>query len=166
MSRKYPKKVRNQHRRRLAAADAFVESWTNSGLSHELITDYTCTLGCDEAITYSGLFRAYGYDGTAESILADHGEDCDNPHHHEPQGVWTFTIDAHGPAVEVIEDPEWTVVADGKDGAEAEERATRFLRTQLKKQYPGYFYVRVIDVENGTPGSTALYAWTDIRKAA
>ncbi|WP_326827448.1 hypothetical protein [Streptomyces sp. NBC_01751] len=166
MSRKYPKKVRNEFKRKLAAADAFVEAWTTSELSYRLIPDYDCTLGCEEAMTYADLFKSFGYTNTAEQILADHGESCETPHYHEPQGVWTFDITAGGPAVENVDDPEWTIVADGKDGAEAEDRALTFLKAQLKKKYPGHLYLRVDDVESGVPGSFALYHWTDIRKAA
>jgi hypothetical protein len=166
MSRKYPKKVRNEFKRKLKAAEEFVESWTNSGLASTLITDYGCTLCCDEAEKYADLMRAFKYTETAEGILADHGEDCDTPHYHEPAGVWTFTIVAEGPAVEGIDEPEWTIVSDGKDGAEAEDRATTFLRNQLKAKYPGYLYLITAEVESGAPGSLTLYPWTDIRKAA
>ncbi|WP_435270949.1 hypothetical protein [Streptomyces sp. 1222.5] len=166
MSRKFPKKVRNEFKRQQAAAEAFVETWTDTGLAWSLITDYSCTLTCSEAEKFAGLMRAFKYTETAEGILADHGEDCDTPHYHQPQGVWTFTIEAHGPAVAGIEDAEWVIVADGKSGADAETRAETFLRNQLKKKYPGHFYVTVNEVENGTPSSMALYPWTDIRLAA
>ncbi|MER6102422.1 hypothetical protein ABT115_08845 [Streptomyces sp. NPDC001832] len=168
MSRKYPKKVRKEYAAKLKAAEAFVESWTTSELSHNLIKDYDCVLGCEEAKTYAGLFRTFGYPNTAEQILADHGEGCENPHYHEPQGVWTFTIRVGGPAVKEIgePDPAWTIVADGKNGEEAEERATEFLRRKIKEEYSAFFYIEVDEVENGVPGSTALYSWTDIREAA
>ncbi|MGW5773135.1 hypothetical protein ACWEVY_28785 [Streptomyces longwoodensis] len=166
MSRKYPKRVRKELQRQQAAAAAFVKEWTHSGLASGLIDDYSCTLTCGEAETYSGLFRSFGYHGTADSILADHGEDCDTPHYHAKNGVWTFTIAACGPAVAEVEDPEWVIVADGKNGAEAEDRAESFLRRQLAQKYPGYFYVSTAEVEDGVPSSTALYHWIDLRKAA
>jgi hypothetical protein len=162
MSRKYPKKVRKEFAAKLKAAEAFVESWTTSELAALLITDYGCTLGCQDAKTFAGIFSAFGYPNYAECILADHGEDCDNPHYHEPQGVWTFDLTAFGR----YRIGDWTVVADGKDGADAEERAKEFVRNRLKDQYASPIHVRVNDVENGTPSSMALYNWTDIRKAA
>lgn len=153
-------------KKRLKAAEAFVESWTTSELAGRLITDYNCTLSCDPAETFAGIFRAFGYPNYAESILADHGEDCDSPHYHQPQGVWTFDIEAGGPAVEGIDNPIWTIVADGKNGADAESRAVEFLRRKLTEKYTPYFYLTVEEVENGVPASTALYSWTDIREAA
>jgi hypothetical protein len=162
MSRKYPKKVRQEFARKLKAADAFVDAWTTSGLAYDLIPNYDCTLGCEEAKTYADLFRVFEYTNTAEQILADHGESCETPHYHEPQGVWTFDLEAFGR----YRIGEWTVVADGKDGSEAEERAKEFVRNRLKDQYASYIRVEVQDVESGVPGSTALYSWTDLRKAA
>jgi hypothetical protein len=163
MSRKYPRKVRKQYQARLKAAEAFVESWTTSGLAWSLITDYSCTLGCEEAETFAGLFRSFGYDNTAETILADHGEDCDTPHYHSPQDVWTFTL------LVFVRDSyiaEWAIVADGKNGMEAEERAKGFLRNSLKPKYEGYIRVEVGEVESGVPAPTALYSWTDIREGS
>lgn len=160
MSRKHPKKVRKLYQARLKAAEAFVESWTTSELSYSLIPDYECTLTCENATTYAGLFRAFGYTNTAETILADHGEDCDNPHYHQPQGVWTFTIEVFGR----YHIGEWVVVADGKNGAEAEERATEYLRNKLKDMYVSQLRFRVNNIESGIPTSTALYNWTDIRE--
>lgn len=156
------RKNKKLRKKRLAAAEAFVEAWTDSGLAYNLIPDYGCTLGCSEAKTYAGLLRAFGYENTADQILADHGEDCDNPHYHEPNNVWTFTLEAKG--VNVEEDASWVIVADGKDGQEAEGRAWKYLTDQLQKEIEGYFWVRVIDVASGVPGSLALYSWTDIRK--
>ena len=164
MSRKYPKKVRNKFKRQQAAADAFVKEWTKSGLSDTLIMDYKCFLNCGEAETYSGLFRAFGHVDTAESILADHGEDCDTPHYHAAQGVWTFTLQPGGNEAEG--EDEYVIVADGKSGVDAEIRATEYLRAHLKKKYKTYFWIHVVEVEVGTPGSLTLYDWTDLRKAA
>ncbi|MEV5677437.1 hypothetical protein [Streptomyces sp. NPDC052179] len=164
MSRKYPKKYRKEQAAKLKAAEAFVESWTTSGLASTLIPDYSCTLGCEEAITYGALMRAFGYPSTAETILADHGEDCDTPHYHECGGVWTFTLQPEGVAEE---EGGYTIVADGANGAEAEDRAREFLRSELKAKYRSYYYwINVEEVESGVPSSTALYSWTDIRKAA
>jgi hypothetical protein len=164
MSRKYPKKVRKEYAAKLKAADAFVEAWTDSGLAWSLITDYSCTLNCGEAETFADLMRAFKYTETAEGILADHGEDCDTPHYHASQGVWTFTLQPGGN--EADGEGEYTVVADGKNGADAEDRAKEFLRAHLKQRYKTYFWIEVVEVEDGTPGSTALYSWTDMRKAA
>jgi hypothetical protein len=164
MSRKYPKKVRKEFKRQQAAAEAFVEMWTDTGLAWSLISDYSCTLTCGEAEKYADLMRAFKYTETAEGILADHGEDCDTPHYHAPQGVWTFTLQPGGNEAEG--EGEYTVVADGKNGADAEERAKSFLRAHLKQKYKTYFWVEVVEVENGAPGSLTLYNWTDIRKAA
>ncbi|MFI8815704.1 MULTISPECIES: hypothetical protein [unclassified Streptomyces] len=163
MSRKYPKKVRKEFARRLKAAEAFVEAWTTSELSYSLIPDYDCTLGCEEAMTYAGLFRAFGYPETAEQILADHRESCISQHFHEGPGVWTFGISVGG--TDVPAGTEYTIVAGGKNGAEAEDRAREFLHRKVREEYP-FYYIEVEDVEVGVPGSTALYAWTDIREAA
>lgn len=162
MSRKYPKKVRKEFARKMKAAEAFVDAWTNSGLASSLITDYSCTLGCDEADTYSDLFRSFGYTWTADQILADHGEDCDTPHFHESKGVWTFTVEA-----EFMdgEKDEWQIVADGS-GADAECTATRFVRTKLQERGMRVVWVTAVEVEAGAPSSTALYDWTDLRKTA
>jgi hypothetical protein len=161
MSRKYPKKVRNEHKRKLKAADAFVRAWTESGLSSTLIHDYNCFLNCGEAESYSGLFRAYGAPDTAESILADHSEDCDTPHYHKAQGVWTFTVEAHFASGE---SDEWTVVADGS-GEQAEDRAKQWVRDALRAQGAAVMYVLASESGEGTPGSLPLYDWIDIRKA-
>jgi len=151
-------------KKRLKAAEAFVESWMTSELAYTLITDYSCTLGCKEAETYAGLFRAFKYPNAAESILADHGEACETPHHHEGRGVWTFNLLIGGPYVPP--DTSYTIVADGADGAEAEQRATEFLRGKLKEKGMPFTYIDVEEVESGVPGSTALYSWIDIREAA
>jgi hypothetical protein len=164
MSRKYPKKVRKEYAAKLKAADAFVEAWTTSGLAWSLITDYSCTLNCGEAETFADLMRTFKYTETAEGILADHGEDCDTPHYHAPQGVWTFTLQPGGNEADGEE--EYTIVADGKNGADAEDRAKGFLRAHLKQKYKTYFWIEVVEVEDGAPGSTTLYSWTDMRKAA
>lgn len=163
MSRKYPKKFRKEQAAKLKAAEAFTDAWMTSGLAYTLITDYSCTLTCDEAETYAGIFRAFMYPDTSEQILADHGEDCDSPHYHAGQGVWTFTLQPGGN--EADGEGEYTIVADGKDGSDAEERAKEFLRRELQKKYSTYFYIRVEEVEAGVPGSTALYSWSDIREA-
>jgi len=83
MSRKYTKAAKRRDRAQLAAAEAFVETWADSGLSYELIDGYTCTLGCDEAEAYAGIFRSFGYTSTADQIIADHAEydECDERHH-------------------------------------------------------------------------------------
>ncbi|MFF4245206.1 hypothetical protein ACFYY2_12115 [Streptomyces sp. NPDC001822] len=164
MSRKYPKKFRKEQAEKLKAADAFTDAWMTSGLAYSLISDYSCTLTCEEAMTYACIFRAFKYPDTAEQILADHGEDCDNPHYHEDQGVWTFTLQPGGN--EADGEGEYTIVADGRDGSDAEERAKEFLRRKLKQKYKTYFWIDVQEVEAGVPGSTALYSWTDIREAA
>ncbi|MET8702765.1 hypothetical protein ABZW10_28480 [Kitasatospora sp. NPDC004723] len=67
----------------LRAAEAFVESWTDSGLASSLIHDYTRTLDCSEAETYAGVFRAFGYHALAEDIILDHTEydECGDDHH-------------------------------------------------------------------------------------
>ncbi|WP_328377062.1 hypothetical protein OHB13_11970 [Streptomyces sp. NBC_00440] len=164
MSRKYPKKVRKEFARKLAAADAFVDAWTTSGMASTLIPDYDCPLGCSDAMTFAALLRAFGYVNTAEEILADHGEDCDYPHYHVGRGVWTFTLQPGGYDAE--SEGEYTVVADGESGAHAEFQATEFLRRKLKERYKTPVWIRVEEVESGVPASTALYAWTDLRKAA
>jgi hypothetical protein len=162
MSRKYPKKVRNEFKRKLKAADAFVETWTNSGLADSLIVDYDCTLGCEEANTYSGLMRAFGYVNHAESIIADHGEDCDHPHAHDFRGVYTFSFDSR-----LIESDGWTIVMDGKNGLDAETQARDFLADALRKAHRKFFGswtdIDLIDVESGVPSCMALYSWTDAR---
>ncbi|MVO87448.1 hypothetical protein GPA10_22455 [Streptomyces sp. p1417] len=163
MSRKYPKKIRKEFKRKLAAAEEFVEVWMNTGLSSSLITDYSCTLTCAEADTYAGIFKEFGHPDTAATILADHGEDCDSPHFHEPRGVWTFEIEANGRAVDHLDNPTWTVVADGENGARAECRALEFLRKELRKEYTHDFWFWVQEAESGVPGSTAIYSWLDAR---
>lgn len=159
MSRKFTKAMKRQMALRLQVAEAFVEAWTTSGLAATLAVDYDCTFGCENAKTFASLMKTFGYPSTAETILADHGEDCDNPHYHEPQGVWTFSLTAYGR----YRIGEWTIVADGKDGEEAEERAKEFVRSRLKDQYVSHIRVVVDEVENGVPSSTALYSWNDIR---
>lgn len=160
MSRKYPKKDRKQHKARLAAAAAFVEAWTTSELSYNLIPVHHCPLNCAEAETYAGLFRAYDYPNTADQILEDHGETCDGPHASQ---VWQVDIEACG----VEPDASWTIVADGKRRSEAETRAKEWLRRHLRGKFAGRrFELTVMDTSLGVPSPTALYSWVDLRKAA
>jgi len=66
-------------REKLTAAEKFVESWADSELAATLIRDYDCYLGCEEAETFAGLFRAFGHPGIADAIIEDHSE------HDEPE---------------------------------------------------------------------------------
>ncbi|WP_340376625.1 hypothetical protein U5640_16905 [Streptomyces sp. SS7] len=161
MSRKYPKRVRKELGRKLAAAEAFVEAVTTSGCAAD-IEFYSC----EDAERYAAMLRVFGYVNYAEDAIADHKTECAEPHRHQLDGVWTFDIRAGGPAFDGVEDPEWTVVADGKNGAEAEGRAKLFVEAELKKRHSLYFWLTVTEVENGVPSPLALYDWTDIRKAA
>lgn len=164
MSRKYPKKVRKEFQRKLKAADAFVDSWTTSELPSNLGGDYGCYLTCTEAETFAELLRAFRYPNTAAEVLSNHAQNCETPHHHKGQGVWTFTISVGGDGVP--DDTEYIVVADGKNGEEAEERATEYFRPRCRRQYGPFAYIDVSEVEDGIPSSTALYSWIDLRKAA
>ncbi|MFF1908594.1 hypothetical protein [Kitasatospora sp. NPDC058218] len=66
-----------------SAANAFVEAWTTSGLAYELVGYYDCTLTCSEAESMADLFRAFGYENTADDIIASHSEsdECGDSHH-------------------------------------------------------------------------------------
>jgi hypothetical protein len=166
MSRKFPKKVRKEFKRRQVAAEAFVEAWTTSGLSHSLITDYSCYLNCDEAKTYANLMRAFGYTETAEQIIADHSEDCDEPETHYPTDVWTVDVEAYS-----FGQPErysWTLVVGAPHPNEAKEQAIDAVRAYLRREglWIDGMYVFEREIVPGVPGSFALYDWTDLRKAA
>ncbi|MFI0553447.1 hypothetical protein [Streptomyces scabiei] len=163
MSRKYPKKVRKEFKRKLAAAEAFVETWTNSGLSYSLITDYNCTLGCDEAKTYAELFRAFRYSNTAAQIIADHSEDCDYLTEHYDTDVWTVDVDAHG--FQGQEPLSWTLVVNAERPNEAIGKAEDAARKHMEREgRQGYWLSS--EVVPGVPASTALHTWTDLREAA
>ncbi|MFJ7329008.1 hypothetical protein ACIQVN_22550 [Streptomyces cyaneofuscatus] len=164
MSRKYPKKFRKEQAAKLKAAEEFTDAWMTSGLSYNLLPDYDVALGCEEAETYAGLFNAFKYPNTAEQILADHSEGCCQPHYHAGKGVWTFVVSARG--ANAPTDTEYTIVADGPDGLAAEIRAEEFVLGELREKFGPYVHVLTEDVTEGVPGSTALYAWTDIRKVA
>jgi len=56
------------------AAKGFVETWGNSGLATSLVDDYDCTLTCAEADAFAAMFAAFGYRGTAETIVQAHAE--------------------------------------------------------------------------------------------
>ncbi|MFF9649708.1 hypothetical protein [Streptomyces sp. NPDC014622] len=165
MSRKYPKKFRKEQARKLKAAEAFVEAWATSELASNLITDYDCQIGCEEANTFADLLRSFRYVITADQILADHGEYCEYPHAHDFRGVYTFSFDSR-----LIESDGWTIVANGKDGLDAESKARDFLADRLREAHGKFFGpwtdINLIDVESGVPGSTALYSWTDIREVS
>lgn len=164
MSRKYPKKFRKEQAAKLKAAAAFTDAWMTSGLSYNLLPDYDISLGCEEAETYAELFHAFNYPHTGEQILADHRQGCCHPHYHGGKGVWTFVISARG--TDIPADTEYTIVADGPDGVAAEIRAEDFLLGELRDKFGPGVHVLTEDVEEGVPASTALYAWTDIRKAS
>ncbi|MFB6654856.1 hypothetical protein ACFCZ4_06735 [Streptomyces microflavus] len=164
MSRKYPKKFRKEQAVKLKAAEEFTDAWMTSGLAYNLLPDYDIALGCEEAEAYAKLFDAFNHASTAERVLADHKEGCCHPHYHDGKGVWTFVISARG--ANLPADTEYTIVADGPDGVSAEIRAEDFLLGELRKNFGPFVHVLTEDVENGVPGSTALYSWTDIRKAA
>jgi hypothetical protein len=55
---------------RADALALFLETWAE--LIPGLPDDYTCTLTCLEAEAAAGLFRANGYAGTADAVLAAH----------------------------------------------------------------------------------------------
>ncbi|MFF8629706.1 hypothetical protein [Streptomyces werraensis] len=172
MSRKYPKKVRKEFARKLAAAEAFVETWTNTGLASSLITDYTCTLTCEEAKTYSALMRSFGYVNTASSIIADHCEDCDVPSEHFDTDVWTVDVGAmtFDPKLkQEVADLGWTLVLNAEHPREAEAKAEDAVRAHLHANgltlKPGVF-INVSEIKPGEPGSLALYDWIDMREAA
>ncbi|MEV3860691.1 hypothetical protein AB0J38_41080 [Streptomyces sp. NPDC050095] len=169
MSRKYPKKVRKEFKRKLAAAEAFVEAWTNSGLASTLITDYTCTLMCEEAKTFAGLMRSFGYHNTAAQIIADHCEDCDDLEYHFTTDVWTVDVEVQtfNPDLKAAaEDFAWTLVLNAERPNEARGKAEAAVTDHMKGQgllKPGMF-VTATDVRSGFPASTALYSWTDLRE--
>ncbi|MGW1231405.1 hypothetical protein [Streptomyces californicus] len=162
MSRKYPKKFRKEQAAKLRAAEKFTDAWMTSGLAYELLQNYDMTLGCEEAETYAELFNAFKYPHTAEQVLADHREGCCQPHFHGGKGVWTFVISVRG--ADVPADTEYTIVADGPNGVAAEIRAEEFILGELRQEFGPFVHVLTEDVEEGVPSSTALFAWTDIRK--
>ncbi|MFC9591544.1 hypothetical protein ACFTUC_17360 [Streptomyces sp. NPDC056944] len=165
MSRKYPKRVRKEFARKLKAAEAFTDRWMTTGLAYSLISDYDCTLTCGEAETMADLFRIFQYPDTAEQILSDHGEDCDTRHYHEKRGAWTFTFQVKASGWKVGDEfPEYTVVANGADGGEAEARAEKQLRKLLVPEHKHYFWTELLEAETGIPSSTALYSWIDARE--
>ncbi|MFK0231193.1 hypothetical protein ACIQUL_36115 [Streptomyces sp. NPDC090303] len=165
MSRKNTKRMKNEAARRLAAAEDFVEQWTTSGRACEMAEDYQ--LNCGDAEVMAELFRSFAYPNTADSILADHREDCRTPHRHERRGVWTFTFEVKTPGWRVGEEPpSYTVVANGKSGTEAEERAKEFLRIEAEASalFRPSCLIWLVETEEGAPSSTALYSWLDARQ--
>ncbi|MGW2710746.1 hypothetical protein ACWC4J_17400 [Streptomyces sp. NPDC001356] len=161
MSRKYPKKVRKEYAAKLKAAEAFVESVTTSGAASDV------ELGnCNDAETYAALLRAFGYTNYAEDAIGNHKVECDDQHRHEPDGVWEFDFNVYGP--NIPPDTSYTVVMDGKTGAEAEDAARDLLRRLYQQENPshGYFWLTLVDVERGAPATACLYSWIDGRKAA
>ncbi|MGW3063862.1 hypothetical protein ACWDA8_10150 [Streptomyces sp. NPDC001130] len=159
MSRKYPKKVRKEFARKLATAEAFVESVTTSGTAGDV------ELGnCGDAESYAALLRAFGYTNYADDAMGNHKVDCIELHRHDFDGVWTFDFNIHGP--QVPEDTSYTVVMDGATGAAAEDAARDLIREGFRKKHLGYFWVTLAEVEPGIPAPTALYSWIDGRKAA
>lgn len=57
------------------AARYFAETW--AGLLISMPDDYTCHMTCGEAEAAAGLYRALGYDDTAQAIVAAHMEHDD-----------------------------------------------------------------------------------------
>ncbi|MGV9693414.1 hypothetical protein ACWDUX_30400 [Streptomyces sp. NPDC003444] len=167
MSRKYTKRMKNEAARRLAAAEAFVEQWTTSGRACEMAEQYA--INCGDAETMADLFRTFQYPNTAHTILSDHAQDCPAPHRHEKRGTWTFTFEVRTPNWRMGEEPPtYTVVANGKSGAEAEERATDWFRAEAESSsfFLDPYRIFLVEVEEGAPSSTALYSWLDARQAA
>jgi hypothetical protein len=166
MSRKYPKKVRKAYAAKLKAADAFVEAWTTSGIASTLIHDYSCFFNCGEAKAYSDLMRSFGYTYTAEQIIADHSEDCDEPEIHYPTGVWTVDVEAYP-----FGQPErysWTFAVEAPHPNDAREKAIGAARAHLRREglWVDGMYVFEREINPGVPSSMALYTWTDLREAA
>lgn len=65
------------------ALDRFVGTWTDSGLAYELVSDYQCTLTCEEADSLADLLTAYGDTEGAQLILSEHAayDECGHAHH-------------------------------------------------------------------------------------
>lgn len=65
------------------AVDRFVHAWTSSGLVLDLAPVYGCTLTCEEAETLANLLQVFGYQTTADGLLADHTahDRCGDLHH-------------------------------------------------------------------------------------
>ena len=171
MSRKYPKRVRKEFARRLKAAEAFVETWTNSGLASTLVTDYSCTLTCEEAKTYAGLMRAFGYNNTAAQIIADHSEDCDDLAVHFDTDVWTVDVEVNTfvPALKAeVRDLGWTLVVNAEHPNEAGNKAEEAVTAHMQEKglLKAGMWVTAAEIKPGVPASMALYPWTDIRQAA
>ncbi|MFJ5066498.1 hypothetical protein ACIQC7_08785 [Kitasatospora sp. NPDC088556] len=68
---------------KLAAADAFVETWTDSGLAWTFLGNLDTTLSCREAEAIAELFHAFGYVNTAADIISEHADldECGDRHH-------------------------------------------------------------------------------------
>jgi hypothetical protein len=146
-------------KKQLAAAAAFVDAWTTSGLAYSLISDYNCTLTCEEADTMAGLFRAFHYPSTAEGIVEEHSEtdECGNLHHECP--AWTFDVALVG-----VKGGEFTIVADGDDVQGAEANARAHMRGLVEENWPGREVgVILTGADEGAPGETSLYSWIDAR---
>jgi hypothetical protein len=146
-------------KKQLAAAAAFVDAWTTSGLAYSLISDYDCTLTCEEAESMAGLFRAFRYSNTAASIIEEHSEhdECGNLHHQCPS--WTFDGALIG-----VNGSEFTIVADGEDVQEAEANARAYMRGLAEQNWPGREVgVILTGADEGAPGETSLYSWIDAR---
>lgn len=153
------RKNNTMRKKQLAAAEAFVDAWITSGLAYTLISDYNCTLGCEEAETLAGLFRAFKYQNTATSILEDHSEadECGNQHH--LCSSWTFDV-----VLIEVKGGEYTIVADGDDVKEAEAKARAYMRGLIEENWPGRDVGVILSgAELGAPGETSLYAWIDAR---
>jgi hypothetical protein len=146
-------------KKQLAAAAAFVDAWTTSGLAYSLISDYGCTLTCEEAESMAGLFRAFQYPNTADSIVEEHSEvdQCGDTHHQCPS--WTFDVALVG-----VKGGEFTIVADGYDVKEAEAKARAHMHGLAEQNWPGREVgVILTGADEGAPGETSLYSWIDAR---
>lgn len=153
------RKNNTMRKKQLAAAEAFVDAWITSGLAYTLISDYNCTLGCEEAETMAGLFRAFKYQNTATSILEDHSEadECGNQHHLCTS--WTFDVALVG-----VKDGEFAIVSDGYDVQEAEAKARAHMRGLAEESWPGRDVgVILTGADLGAPSETSLYYWIDAR---
>jgi hypothetical protein len=171
MSRKYPKRVRKEYARKLAAAEAFVKTWTNTGLASTLITDYSCTLTCEEAKAYADLMRSFRYPNTAAQIIADHCEDCDQPEEHFDTNVWTVDVEVNTFFPELkaeVEELGWTLVVNAEHPNEAGNRAEEAVTAHMQKEglLKSGMWITSAEIKPGVPASTTLHAWSDIREDA